>query len=106
VAVTKRYFVRGNILEDYRPDAKRGKGRDVIIIIDLGEDVYVNPAAITAITRTMGMNGERLNVYTAESDTPIVLQKGGEAYKNMTRLLEQGIEGVIKIVRMSEGDNV
>jgi hypothetical protein len=105
VAVTKRYFVRGNILEDYRPDAKRGKGRDVIIIIDLGEDVYVNPAAITAITRTMGMNGERLNVYTEESDTPIVLQKGGDAYKSMEWILKNGIEGHVRIFRLREGGN-
>jgi hypothetical protein len=77
-----------------------------MIILDLGEDVYVNLAAITVITRTMGMKGERLNVYTTERDTPIVLQKGGVTYKNMTRLLENGIEGHVEIVRMSEGDNV
>jgi hypothetical protein len=77
----------------------------MIIIANLGEDVSVNPAAITVITRTMGMDGECLNVYTAESETPIVLQKGGDAYKSMEWILKNGIEGHVRIFRLREGDN-
>lgn len=76
-----------------------------MIIVDLGEDVYVNPAAITVITRVMGKDGERLDVYTAEGDAPIMLQKGGDAYKNMMILLKRGVEGHVKIVRMRECDD-